>query len=298
MNGMIFDIGKFALHDGPGIRTTVFLKGCPLRCLWCHNPESQSCRPEIFFRPEQCLGCGRCFSACPRHCHQMRGGSRLFHRESCNGCGRCAAECHSGALERVGRIMSVEEVIAEVLKDKLFYEKSGGGITLSGGEPLAQIEFTAALLQTAGEHNLHTCLETSGFAPPEEIMRLVPSVDLWLWDVKACPKDHPRLTGVPAGPILENLHRLDRAGGNIILRCPLIPGVNDSPAHLTGIGELANSLRNVREIQLEPYHALGEGKRAHLGRPEVAGMHPPSPATLSEWLAVVRSTTSIPVKPA
>ena len=194
--------------------------------------------------------------------------------------------------------MSVEEVIAEVLKDKLFYEKSGGGITLSGGEPLAQIEFTAALLQTAGEHNLHTCLETSGFAPPEEIMRLVPSVDLWLWDVKACSKDHPRLTGVPAGPILENLHRLDRAGGNIILRCPLIPGVNDCVEHLTGIGKLANSLRNVREIQLEPYHALGEGKRARLGRPEVAGMHPPSPATLSEWLAVVRSTTSIPVKPA
>ena len=281
MNGMIFDIGKFALHDGPGIRTTVFLKGCPLRCLWCHNPESQSCRPEIFFRPEQCLGCGRCFSACPRHCHQMRGGSRLFHRESCNGCGRCAAECHSGAL------------------DKLFYERSGGGITLSGGEPLAQFEFTAALLRAAGEHNLHTCLETSGFAPPEEIMRLVPSVDLWLWDVKACPKDHPRLTGVPAGPILENLHRLDRAGGNIILRCPLIPGVNDCVEHLTGIGKLANSLRNVREeIQLEPYHALGEGKRARLGRPEVAGMHPPSPATLSEWLAMVRSTTSIPVKPA
>ena len=129
-------------------------------------------------------------------------------------------------------------------------------------------------------------------------MRLVPSVDLWLWDVKACPKDHPRLTGVPAGPILDNLRRLDRAGGKIILRCPLIPGVNDSPAHLTGIGELANSLRNVREIQLEPYHSLGEGKRARLGRPEVTGLYPPSPATLSEWLAMVRSTTSIPVKPA
>lgn len=298
MEGMIFDIGRFALRDGPGIRTTVFLKGCPLHCLWCHNPESRSGRPEIFFRPEQCLGCGRCIAVCPRQCHRLIDGSRRFHRESCNGCGRCAAECHSGALECVGRKMSVEKVIAEVLKDKLFYERSGGGITLSGGEPLAQFEFTAALLRAAGGHNLHTCLETSGFAPSAEIMRLVPSVDLWLWDVKARPEDHPRLTGVPAGPILENLHRLDRAGGNIILRCPLIPGVNDCVEHLTGIGKLANSLRNVREIQLEPYHALGEGKRARLGRPEVAGMHPPSPATLSEWLAMVRSTTSIPVKPA
>lgn len=295
MNGLVFDIGKFALHDGPGIRTTVFLKGCPLRCLWCHNPESQSRRPEIFFRPERCLGCGLCSSSCPRHCHRMRDGSHWFDRESCSGCGRCAACCHSGALECVGRSMSVEEVMAEVLGDKLFYEKSGGGITLSGGEPLAQIEFTAALLRAAGAHGLHKCLETSGFAPPEEVVSLVPSVDLWLWDVKARPEDHLRLTGVPAEPILENLRRLDRAGGAIILRCPLIPGVNDCAEHLTGIGMLADSLRNVREIQLEPYHSLGEGKRTRLGRPEVAGLHPPSPAMRSEWLATVQSATSLPV---
>lgn len=266
MTGIVFDIEKFALHDGPGIRTVVFMKGCPLRCIWCHNPESQETQPEIFFTPEKCIGCGWCFQCCPNHCHVMEGGKHVFRRENCIHCGKCTENCYAGALEKVGEPMSVDEVIVEVMKDRIFYDRSGGGLTLSGGEPMFQFEFTKELLQAAKKEHLHTCVETCGYAPFARLEELFPLVDLWLWDVKASdPEKHRQITGISNELILENLFKLDDKGVKSVLRCPLVPSINDDEKHLLNIAKLANSLKNVQRIDLEPYHPLGENKNKRLG---------------------------------
>ena len=224
MTTLVFDIEKFAVHDGPGIRSVVFLKGCPLRCRWCHNPESQS-----------------------------------FGQETMAG-------VNGGPPETVGRPMTVEEVMESVRRDKPFYDSSGGGLTVSGGEPLAHFEFTCALLAAAKGEGIHTAIETSGFAPRERIEALLPLVDLWRWDVKAPPELHDKLTGVPAAPILGNLDFIASRGAEIVLRCPLVPGVNDSDAALAHIAHLAKATSCVRRVEIEPYHPLGEGKSRRLGR--------------------------------
>ena len=222
---LVFDIEKFAVHDGPGIRTVVFLKGCPLRCLWCHNPESQS------FEPEQ-----------------------------------MASVDGKSPPETVGRAMTVEEVMDEVRKDKPFYDNSGGGLTVSGGEPLAHFEFTRELLAAAKGEDIHTAVETSGFAPRERIEALLPLVDLWLWDVKAPPSLHRKLIGVEAAPILGNLAFLASRGARSVLRCPLVPGVNDSDEALRHIRRLFETTPGVVRIDIEPYHPMGEDKNRRLGR--------------------------------
>ena len=265
---LVFDIEKFAVHDGPGIRTVVFLKGCPLRCLWCHNPESQRACTEIFFEAEKCIGCRNCEAACPHHCHTFGENTHNYDRTNCTACGACAEACFTEALRRVGKPMTVDEVMTSVLADRVFYENSGGGITLSGGEPLAHAEFTRALLERAKQEKLHTAVETSGFAPPEVVREMLPLVDLWLWDVKAPPALHRELTGVESDLILSNLAMVDAAGGEIVLRCPLVPGVNDGEDALAHIAAVANSLKHCRRIDLEPYHPLGEHKHEKLGETE------------------------------
>jgi glycyl-radical enzyme activating protein len=266
ITGTVFDIKKFAIHDGPGIRTTVFLKGCPLKCLWCHNPESQAATPEISLMPEKCISCGWCFEACPNHCHSILEDNRIYDRENCIRCGKCAEKCYAGAVEVIGKEMTVDEAIEEVLKDKPFYDNSGGGMTISGGEPMSQPQFTAALLAEAKKHDLHTCLDTCGFASFANYEKVLKHVDLFLFDLKETdPERHFEYTGVPLAPILENLKKIDSAGGTIILRCPIIPNLNAREEHVQGIAKVAENLNNLQEINLMLYHPLGESKLKRLG---------------------------------
>ncbi len=296
---VIFDILKFAIQDGPGIRTTVFLKGCPLHCLWCHNPESQKRTPEILFSPEKCIGCGWCMSACPEHCHSG-GAVHVFDRTRCTGCGRCTERCYAAALELAGKTMTVDAVLEEVLKDRVFYENSGGGVTLSGGEPMAQIDFTDAFLTAARTAGLHTCMETCGFAPSEAYDRILKKTDLFLFDVKATdPEKHLAFTGVFNDLILNNLYKIDKGGGPIVLRCPLIPGLNDDDAHLTGIGRLASSLSHILRIEVEPYHPLGVGKSRRLGKePDYPSDAFTDPKAVERWIKTIQRTTTLPVRKA
>ena len=287
MTGTIFDIQKFSIHDGPGIRTTVFLKGCPLRCRWCHNPESNLRRPELSFSPDRCIGCGYCLSHCPRELHRIVAGEHLIARARCTACGTCAAECYADALELIGREASVDEVIQDVLRDTPFYETSGGGMTLSGGEPLCQIDFTEALLRRAKTEALHCCVETSGFAEYRDLERIAPYVDLFLYDVKETDDArHRAVTGVSNRSIVANLGRLHADGAAILLRLPIIPGVNDTIEHYRGIAALTADLPGLVGIEIMPYHRLGEGKLARLGLAADARLtaHTPSAEEIGCWI--------------
>ena len=298
MKGTVFNIQGFSIHDGPGIRTAVFLKGCPLHCLWCHNPESHARRPELFYDAAKCIACGRCAVACPTGAHSFEGGVHSLAREKCTACGKCAEVCPTDALELVGKTMSAEEVIAEVEKDSVFYETSGGGLTVSGGEPMAQIDFTYEILRLAKERGIHTAMETSGLAPTADFERVAPLVDLFLFDIKeTSPTNHEKFIGTDGSLIHKNLKLLDSLGKDIILRCPIIPGINDRAEHLAAIGELANTLSSVKEIHIEPYHPLGKGKSELLGKnyplPEITF---PEKEEVEEWVKTVQSVTKVPAR--
>jgi len=291
LRGMVFDIQRMSINDGPGIRTTVFLKGCPLRCLWCHNPEGRHARPQLAFTPRLCIACGYCFEHCPNGAHLISGTDyeiqavskpenreekkkfrslspklHRLERERCAECFVCTEECYSGALEVMGKEMSAGEVLAEVVKDQPFYEESGGGMTLSGGEPLAQVAFAHQLLLGAKARGLHTCIETCGFAPQQHLATVMASVDLFLFDYKESdPERHREFTGQTNELIIENLRFLDAQGAAFVLRCPIVPGVNLREDHLQGIVALARSLRHCQGIHIMGHHALGESKRERLG---------------------------------
>ena len=293
-NGMIFDIEKFALHDGPGIRTTVFLKGCPLRCLWCHNPESQEAQPEISFMPDKCIGCGKCIEVCPAGAIH----DAIFDRSKCISCGKCTEQCYAVARELIGQSMSVEEVLTEVMKDKLFYETSGGGMTLSGGEPMFQFEFTFELLKQAKAAGLHTVMETCGFAPVERQVAVALYVDLFLFDLKETENErHLSYTGVPHNKILRNLESLNEMGAQIILRCPLIPELNAREEHCRRIGEIAEKLENVLKVEVEPYHPLGIAKSRRIGREYALADHHEfmSEDEANHWAGIIAEHCAKPV---
>ena len=266
MEGNVFDIQRFSVHDGPGIRTTVFLKGCPLSCIWCHNPESQRVCANLAYYSNKCRGCGACVKSCPNGCHSVDDGLHVFNRHGCVDCGKCADACPFGALEVYGHKSTAEEVMAEVLRDKSFYKNSGGGMTVSGGEPLMQGEFLLELLKMAKAEGVHTCIETSGFSSEKTIRAVAEYIDIFLFDIKATEDEkHRELTGVPFAPIKKNLMLLDSLGKKIVLRCPLIPEINTDTAHIKNIAQIATSLENVLEVNVMAYHTLGNGKYEALG---------------------------------
>ncbi len=270
LSGWIWDIQRYALHDGPGIRSLVFFKGCPLRCRWCCNPESHQRRPAIAWLAANCLGCDLCRAVCPAGAVQVVDGERRIDDQRCDLCGRCVARCPGGALTQLGRETTVEAVLAEVTRDGIFYQRSGGGLTLSGGEPTAQPAFARELLRRykLEEYGPHAAVETCGYAPWEDLAAVLEYADLVLYDLKIMdPERHRQATGVDNARILANAVRVARAGPLLVIRLPLIPGYTDDEANVRAVAHFARELPGVDEIHLLPYHRLGEQKYTRLGRP-------------------------------
>ncbi len=260
--GLVFDIRKYSIHDGPGIRTTVFFKGCPLHCLWCHNPEGHSFSPELMLRPGRCLkGCSECLSVCEPMALVKTADILVLDRNRCTACGICADVCPTQAIEIVGRRVDVCEVMAEIEKDRIFFEESGGGVTFSGGEPLAQPDFLEALLSQCRKKDIHTTVDTCGFVPREVLEKIADKVDLFLYDLKLMDEGkHKEFTGESNEAILENLKRLAEKQKNIVIRLPLIPNINDDEQTLSRIAEFLRSLKGISQISLLPFHKLGMEK--------------------------------------
>uniref|UniRef100_A0A7C2K2L7 Glycyl-radical enzyme activating protein n=1 Tax=candidate division WOR-3 bacterium TaxID=2052148 RepID=A0A7C2K2L7_UNCW3 len=275
IRGMIFNIQRYSIHDGPGIRTTVFMKKCPLRCFWCQNPESQNERVELFFYQDKCTGCGRCVEICTQKAIEIYEGVARTNRERCKGpdkCGKCVEVCPNAARSIIGRMMSANEVFQEVKKDMIFYEASGGGVTLSGGEPLAQAEFAEAILKLCKEVGLHTAIDTCGYAKWENIEKVFKYVDLVLFDFKHMdPFEHQKGTGVPNYLILENAKRIHRELKiPLVARIPIIPGYNDSEYNLVSIAKfIVTELDASVKVNLLPYHNLGIAKYIQLEREKI-----------------------------
>ncbi|MGI5877644.1 MAG: glycyl-radical enzyme activating protein [Christensenellales bacterium] len=278
VKGLVFNIQRFSIHDGPGIRTTVFLKGCNLRCFWCHNPESWEPGPQLQFFPSKCIGCGACFEACSRGCHEIKDGERVFHREHCAACGACARECYAEALVLTGYPLSVDRLIEEVRRDEVFYRNSGGGVTFSGGESMLQIDFLEAALAACRENGLHTAVDTAGNVPYSYFERVLPYTDLFLFDLKHIdPERHRQGTGADNARIVDNLTRLAHRGADKVwVRIPVIPGLNDSPGGMEAIADFLRTLPPPARVELLPYHRLGESKLAGLGLPRRARIEPPA----------------------
>ncbi len=294
--GTVFNIQKFCVHDGPGIRTTVFLKGCPLSCLWCHNPESNSKECEIFYDSKKCILCSACI-VCEKKCHDFDESGHMYNRNECLKCGLCAEKCPASALEKVGEQKTVEEVIETVLRDKAFYETSGGGMTISGGEPMMQFDFSLELMKQAKKNGLHTCMETCGFAKSEHFEEIAEYTDIFLFDYKETDeKKHKEYTGVSNELILKNLRMLDAHKSKIILRCPIIPTLNDTHEHFEGIARVANSLSNIIEVNIEPYHPLGSSKSEMLGKTYALPILSfPEDKDVDGWIEKISAKTSVKV---
>ncbi|MHC4520084.1 MAG: glycyl-radical enzyme activating protein [Planctomycetota bacterium] len=264
-SGCIFDIKKYAIHDGPGIRTTVFFKGCPLRCRWCHNPESWKTEPEPSFRQGRCAQCGRCETACQGKAITFPNGYPLTDAAKCVLCGDCTTQCPGGAREIIGQQMTIDEVMAEVRKDVIFYDESGGGVTFSGGEPLMQVDFLLTLLNRCRAEAIHTTVDTTCHAQAAPMQRVAEVADLLQCDVKHMDSEgHERYTGVPNELILANIQALARVGKEIVIRFPVVPGFNDSDENIKATARFVQSLQRVSRIDLLPYNRGGLEKSVRL----------------------------------
>lgn len=265
MNPVLFNIQHFSIQDGPGIRTTLFFKGCPLDCAWCHNPEGKSIRPILSYLSDRCRLCGRCVNLCPSQVHEIENGLHKIDRKRCTACGKCAAGCSFGALEIFGKSYTVDEILAEVKKDSGFYGNDGG-VTVSGGEPFLQYEALIEVLKALKEKDYNICIETSGYTTEDRIKEVAKYVDIFLYDFKHTdPEKHLEFIGVSQNKILDNLYALDEVKANVILRCPIIPEINDYNVHFDGIARAANEHPSIKSIELMPYHPLGISKSQNIG---------------------------------
>ncbi|RKL63223.1 glycyl-radical enzyme activating protein [Thermoanaerobacteraceae bacterium SP2] len=283
--GIIFDIQRYSIHDGPGIRTVVFLKGCPLRCLWCCNPESQLTNPQLSFIQSKCIGCLECIKICPNKAIRFdKEKGFLIDYKLCDMCGRCSDVCYPGARVIIGKKMSVDEVIAEVIRDKSFYNRSNGGVTLSGGEVLLQWGFAKEILKKCKELNINTAIETCGYCKWEYFTEVLEYVDLVLYDLKHLDSaEHKRLTGVDNKLILENATKVVKKVKEMIIRVPLIPSLNDSKDNIMMLVDFVSTLEKVKEIDLLPYHQLGVSKYNQIGQTyKLNEINPPSKEKIND----------------
>ena len=269
VQGLITDIKRFAVHDGPGVRTTVFLKGCGLHCVWCHNPEAIDLKAELMLYLEQCIDCGACFTVCPTGAHEVIEDERVLHRELCISCGDCVEACYVGALKMAGNKTTVADLMDVIRQDIPFYQVSGGGVTLSGGEPLVQSKFAMKLLQQCKEEGIHTALDTSGSVRWRVLEKVLPYVDLVLYDLKhISPSAHRRYTGASNRLILENMKRLADCGVPVEVRMLVIPTINDSRTFIKRAAKFLASLDNITAVRLLAYHHLAGSKYWRLDKPD------------------------------
>ena len=264
MKATIFEIKKFAVHDGDGIRTTVFFKGCPLKCVWCHNPEGICSKPELALYQHKCTLCGECVKVCPSGAHTICDGVHKFNSDLCTACGLCEEKCFSDALRLYGKEMTLQEVFDAVLEDREFYEASGGGVTLSGGECLIHADFCRELLMALKKEGIHTAVDTSGFASKEALNKVIPYTDIFLYDIKAIDEEiHKKCTGHSNKMILENIRYLDQKGKAIEVRIPYVPGYNDR--EIDKITDFLKGIENLKKVRVLPYHNFAGSKYEALG---------------------------------
>ena len=285
MKGNIIKISRFCTDDGPGIRTVVFLKGCPLNCIWCHNPESQRYAAEIMYDSKKCVNCKSCYKVCNKGCHTLDEHTHTFHSEKCNVCGECIAVCQAKAIEVVGKKVSANEVLEEIEKDSIFYQTSNGGVTISGGEPLYQPEFTSEILKMCKEKGIHTAIETSGFADEASLKKVLKYCDFVLFDIKETNEEnHKKFTGVSLKPILKNLNIINDRGISFIIRLPVIPGLNDREEHFCKVKEIVKNMHFCKDVEIMPYHTLGTYKYDLLQKEYLcSAICEPDDETINRW---------------
>jgi len=290
MTGTVFNVQKLSIHDGPGIRTTVFFKGCPLSCIWCSNPESQKSGAEIACLVSRCIKCGCCTKACPEEIIENSFPFAIINRQSCTLCMACVDECCTGAKKVVGKSYTAKELYEEILQDRQFYSSSGGGVTFSGGEPFIQADFLIRMLKACNKGGIHTAVETTGMVSLSTFLEAAEYIDLIFFDLKHMDDEkHMALTGVSNRQILKNLDAVSRVHGNITVRMPVIPGLNDDLENVRKIGDYAAGL-SVPHLELLPYHNFGSGKYAQIGRSySLAELKSPSPAHMENLADAART---------